>query len=46
MKARKYVQEEFCMEKTIDRWHETLLELVESWKDGRRNVPRYEMIEV
>jgi glycosyltransferase involved in cell wall biosynthesis len=44
-KARDYVQSEFSMQKTIDSWHETLLKLVNDWKEGKRTVPRYEITE-
>lgn len=45
-KAKSYVEQEFAMQNTIDRWHETLLELVENWKEGRKVVPRYEIMEL
>jgi glycosyltransferase involved in cell wall biosynthesis len=34
-KARAYVMSEFSHQHTIDRWHETLLDLVKSWKTQR-----------
>jgi len=34
-KTRDYVLSEFNYQHTIDRWHETLSELVESWKSQR-----------
>lgn len=35
-KARKYVEEEFSLQKTIDMWHDTLWNLTENYKkDGK-----------
>jgi len=34
-KCRQYVMSEFGHQDTIDRWHETLLGLVESWKEEK-----------
>jgi glycosyltransferase involved in cell wall biosynthesis len=34
-KARAYVMSEFSHQHTIDQWHETLLDLVKSWKTQR-----------
>ena len=34
-KARQYVMSEFKHQDTIDQWHETLLGLVEKWKNDR-----------
>ena len=34
-KARDYVLSEFNHQQTIDRWHETLFDLVKSWKAQR-----------
>ncbi len=36
-KVRSYVQTEFSYQKTIDMWHETALNLVNTWKDKRKN---------
>jgi glycosyltransferase involved in cell wall biosynthesis len=44
-KARNYVQSEFSMQKTIDDWHNSLLELVNNWKAGKKVVERYEITE-
>lgn len=35
-KARKYVESEFNLDKTIDMWHETLTDLCENWKSKKR----------
>jgi len=32
-KARDYVMSEFSYQKTIDLWHESLLDTIENWKD-------------
>jgi glycosyltransferase involved in cell wall biosynthesis len=45
-KAMEYVQEEFAMQKTIDLWHDSLLKLVEDWREGKKVVPRYEIKEL
>ena len=45
-KARDYVMSEFPIQKTIDSWHDTLLKLVEDWKQGKRPVKRYQMAEI
>lgn len=34
-KGREYVLSEFSHQGTIDRWHETLLELVNTWKENK-----------
>ena len=34
-KCRDYVQSEFGHQKTIDLWHESLLSLVENWKENK-----------
>lgn len=34
-KARDYVMSEFSHQKTIDLWHDSLLKLVEGWKEKR-----------
>lgn len=41
-KARKYVQDEFGYQATVDRWHETLNETLENWRD---RYSRWECIE-
>jgi len=45
-KCSDYVKEEFSLQRTIDDWHTTLLDLVENWKRGTRTTPRFEMIEI
>ena len=45
-KARAYVQSEFSIDNTIDAWHNTLKKLVEDWREGKRNVKRYDMLEL
>ena len=44
-KARDYVMQEFCLQKTIDLWHDSLSKLVEDWRAGHRTVSRYELME-
>ena len=36
-KVLKYAREEFSMEKTINQWHNTLLDTIENWKSRRVN---------
>jgi len=45
-KARDYVQSEFAMQKTIDLWHNSLMNLVEDWESGHRSVNRFEIREI
>ena len=45
-KARRYVQSEFAIQDTIDKWHDSLLKLVQDWKAGKRVVPRHEIVEL
>lgn len=42
-KCKKYVEEEFSIEKTIDLWHETMSETIENWESRH---PRYECIAI
>lgn len=35
IKAREYALNEFAYQKTVDLWHETMLKLVEEWKNER-----------
>lgn len=35
-KARGYVQSDFNLQKTIDMWHETLIDLCQTWKNKKR----------
>jgi hypothetical protein len=35
-KARDYVVSEFNIETTVNRWHETLTELCDGWKNKKR----------
>lgn len=44
-KARRYVQEEFAIQKTIDLWHDSLMQLVNDWQVGKRKVSRYTITE-
>jgi len=45
-KAREYVQAEFAMQKTIDLWHDSLMNLVQDWESGQRAVNRFEIREI
>ena len=45
-KVQSYVASEFNIDNTIDMWHNTLLELVEGWKAGNRNVNRFDIREI
>ena len=36
-KARAYVQSEFNLKDTIDRWDETLTDLIENWRKNKGN---------
>jgi glycosyltransferase involved in cell wall biosynthesis len=31
-KAKRYVQDEFGYQKTVDLWHESLLDVIDTWK--------------
>jgi len=42
-KVRDYVLSEFAYQDTVDKWHETLVELVENWKDEYKS---WECIEI
>lgn len=44
-KAREYVLSEFALQDTIDAWHNSLLKLVNDWKDNKRVVERYDILE-
>lgn len=35
-KARRYVKSDFNLQKTIDMWHETLVDLCQTWKNKKR----------
>lgn len=37
-KARDYATSEFAYQKTVDAWHETLLDTVENWRSRYRRV--------
>ena len=45
-KARKYVQEEFALQDTIDKWHESLLSTVEKWKNKENRANRFQIREI
>ena len=45
-KARLYVESEFNIRNTVDQWHETLTKLVEDWREGKRVVERYDILEM
>jgi len=42
-KARDYVLSEFAYQDTVDKWHETMKDLVENWKDEYKS---WECIEI
>lgn len=42
-KALEYVKSEFNHQDTVDKWHETLLETIENWRD---RYPRVELLNV
>ncbi len=44
-KAKAYVDSEFKLQNTIDLWHDSLYNLVQDWREGKRVVPRYETME-
>ena len=44
-KAKAYVESEFKLQNTIDLWHDSLYNLVQDWREGKRVVPRYETME-
>ena len=37
-KVKKYVDEEFSYEKTIDLWHDSLINTIKNWKENRSNI--------
>lgn len=37
-KAREYVLSEFSLEKTVEDWHKTLSQTVETWKNNRHKI--------
>ncbi len=37
-KVKKYASEEFSYEKTIDLWHDSLIDTIENWKANRNNI--------
>ena len=37
-KVKKYVDEEFSYEKTIDLWHDSLVDTIKNWKENRSNI--------
>ena len=45
-KAREYVLSEFSINNTIDAWHNSLKKLVDDWREGKRVVKRYDMLEL
>tara|TARA_Y100001970_G_scaffold294352_1_gene451293 strand:- start:14910 stop:16163 length:1254 start_codon:yes stop_codon:yes gene_type:complete len=45
-KVLDYVASEFSIDKTIDDWHSTMLQLVEDWQSGKRVVNRFEIREL
>ena len=45
-KARDYVQSEFRMEDTIDAWDASLRKLVKNWREGKRVIDRYNILEL
>ena len=38
IKVKKYVQEEFSYEKTIDLWHDSLIDTIDHWRANRNNI--------
>ena len=45
-KARDYVLSEFALQSTIDKWHDSLWQLSEDFKAGKRKTARYEITEL
>jgi len=37
-KAKKYVEEEFSYQKTVDLWHETMLNTIDTWEQNYKRV--------
>ena len=33
-KAKKYVEEEFAFQTTVDLWHKTMLDTIDTWKEN------------
>lgn len=42
-KVLKYAQEEFSLQKTIDQWHETMLDTVKNWKSKYKSWEQIEL---
>ena len=36
VKARKYVQEEFSYDKTVDIWHDSMNDTIKNWRTNRK----------
>ena len=45
-KARAYVQSEFNLKNTIDRWDETLTDLIENWRKNKGNERNWKIKEL
>ena len=45
-KARSYVESEFNIQTTIDLWHDSLLKLIEGWRDKKNRPSRFEIREI
>jgi len=45
-KARSYVLSEFNLNDTIDRWDETLANLIEDWRENKRNEKTWKIKEI
>ena len=38
IKVKQYANEEFSYEKTVDLWHDSLIDTIENWKANRNNI--------
>ena len=45
-KCIEYVSSEFSFQKTIDMWHETLLDTIKDWNEGNSKTKRFEMVKI
>lgn len=45
-KCMDYVHSEFNFGKTVDMWHNTLLETIKDWNEGNRKTKRFEMVKL
>ena len=45
-KVKEYVASEFDIQNTIDAWHNTMMDLIEDFRAGKRKVSRFDIMEL